>query len=124
MSRTHIGFTDEEGACFPCTRCGKKYPWPIGEICPKAPPSLDEIKTLLFAASTDEDPSAAVLELRAMFEPESDDPTKGEQTMSYVDGKCWRCECGSNVQTKMGGGKLRCNGCGDMYIGVPVEKSA
>ena len=50
---------------------------------------------------------------------------KGEQVMSYVDGKCWRCECGSNVQTKLGSDRLRCNGCGELYIGVPEEaKSA
>jgi hypothetical protein len=50
---------------------------------------------------------------------------KGEQVMSYVDGKRWRCECGSNVQTKLGSDRLRCNGCGELYIGVPKEaKSA
>ncbi len=37
-TRHHVGFTDEDGCCYPCTRCGRSWPWPgtSEEKCPEA----------------------------------------------------------------------------------------
>lgn len=39
------------------------------------------------------------------------------QVMVKINGKSFRCECGSNVQTKYAENRYKCNGCGAKYVG-------
>lgn len=46
-----------------------------------------------------------------------EDERTGENSFIVIDGKDFKCGCGSNLFSKMKSGRYKCNSCGTLYEG-------